>query len=65
MSVDTVKAEMDSKEGIEKVVPVDAQGAGLLDPSLPQSGTEDAATANPPKKVGGPVGSPTAPEGNP
>ena len=26
---------------------------------------DDAATANPPKKAGGPVGSPTAPEGNP
>ena len=56
---------MDSKEGIEKVAPVDAQAAGLLDPSLPRSGTEDAATANLPRKAGGPVGSPTVPEGNP
>ena len=56
---------MDSKEGIEKVAPVDAQAAGLLDPSLPWSRTEDAATANLPRKVGGQVGSPTALEGNP
>ena len=46
-------------------MPVDAQAAGLLDPSLPQSGMEDATMANPPKKAGGPVGSPTAPDGNP
>ena len=60
-----LKAKMDSKEGIEKVVPVDAQAAGLLDPSLPQSGMEDAATANLSRKEGGPVGSLTALEGNP
>ena len=33
---------MDSKEGIEKVVPVDAQAAGLLDPSFLRPGTHDA-----------------------
>ena len=31
---------MDSKEGIEKVAPVDAQAAGLLDPSFLRPGTE-------------------------
>ena len=52
----TVKAEMDSKEGIEKVMPVDAQAAGLLDPSLLWSGVDDAATADPPReRVGSPV----------
>ena len=56
---------MDSKEGIEQVAPVDAQAARFLDPSLPRCGTEDATMANLPKKAGGPVGSPTAPEGNP
>ena len=56
---------MDSKEGIEQVTPVDAQAVGLLDTSLSRSGTEDATMANLPRKVGGPVGSPTAPEGNP
>ena len=38
----TVKTNMDSKEGIEKVAPVDAQAAGLLDPSLLQLGANDA-----------------------
>ena len=41
---------MDSKEGIEKVVPVDAQAAGLLDPSFLRPGTHDAATADPPRE---------------
>ena len=41
---------MDSKEGIEKVAPVDAQAAGLLDPSFLQPGTHDAATADPPRE---------------
>ena len=51
---------MDSKEGIEKVTPVDAQAVGLLDPSLLWSGMDDAAMADPPKEwVGSPVGSPT------
>ena len=49
---------MDSKEGIEKVVPVDAQAAGLLDPSFLWPGTHDAATADPPReRVGSPTGS--------
>ena len=39
---------MDSKEGIEKVAPVDAQAAGLLDPSFLRPGTHDAATADRP-----------------
>ena len=57
---------MDSKEGIEKVAPVDAQAAGLLDPSLLQSGTDDAATADPPKGwAGSLVGSPTSPDETP
>ena len=41
---------MDSKEGIEKVAPVDAQAAGLLDPSLLRPGIHDAATADPPRE---------------
>ena len=53
---------MDSKEGIEKVAPVDAQAAGLLDPSLLRSGTDDAATADPPK---GQVGRLTSPDETP
>ena len=49
---------MDSKEGIEKVAPVDAQAAGLLDPSFLLPGTHNAATANPPReRVGSPTGS--------
>ena len=52
---------MDSKEGIEQVVPVDAWAAGLLDPSLLWSGKDDAMTAHPPReRAGGPVGSPTS-----
>ena len=57
---------MDSKEGIEQVMPVDARAAGLLDPSLPRSGTDDAATADQPREqAGGPVGSSTSPGENP
>ena len=41
---------MDSKEGIEKVAPIDAQAAGLLDPSLLRPETDDAATDDPPRK---------------
>ena len=41
---------MDSKEGIEKVTPVDAQAAGLLDPSFLRLGTHDAATADLPRE---------------
>ena len=57
---------MDSKEGIEEVTPVDAWAAGLLDPSLLRSGTDDATMANPPREwAGGPAGSPTSPDENP
>ena len=53
---------MDSKEGIEKVVPVDAQAAGLLDPSFLRPGTHDAATADPPReRAGSSTGSCTSP----
>ena len=54
---------MDSKEGIEKVAPVDAQAAGLLDPSFLQLGTHDAAMDDPPReRVGSPTGSCTSPD---
>ena len=57
---------MDSKEGIAQVVPVNAWAAGLLDPSLLQSGMDEAAMADPPREqAGGPVGSPTSPDENP
>ena len=57
---------MDSKEGIAQVAPVDARAVGLLDPSLLQSGTDDATTADPPReRTGGPVRSPTSPGENP
>ena len=41
---------MDSKEGIEKGTPVDAQAAELRDPSFLWSGTHEAATADPPRE---------------
>ena len=51
-------AMMDSKEGIEKVAPVDTQAVGLLDPSFLWPGIHDAATADPPREwVGSPIGS--------
>ena len=54
---------MDSKEGIEKVAPVDAQAAGLLDPSFLRPGTHDAATADPPReRAGSPMGSCASPD---
>ena len=54
---------MDSKEGIEKVAPVDAQAAGLLDPSFLRPGTHDAATADPPReRAGSPTGSCALPD---
>ena len=45
---------MDSEQGIEKVMPVDAQAAGLLDPALLQLEPKDTGacpkdtTGNPP-----------------
>ena len=45
-----IKTDMDSKEGIEKVVPIDAQAAGLLDPSFLRQGADDAATADLPRE---------------
>ena len=54
---------MDSKEGIEKVAPVDAQAAGLLDPSFLRLGTHDAATADLPReRAGSPTGSCASPD---
>ena len=54
---------MDSKEGIEKVVPVDAQAAGLLDPSFLRPGIHTAATADPPREwAGSPTGSCASPD---
>ena len=54
----TIKTDMDSKEGIEKVTPVDARAAGLLDPSLLWLGADDATTADPPREwVDSPAGS--------
>ena len=44
---------MNSKEGIEKVAPVDAQAAGLLDSSFLRPETHDAATADPPRERAG------------
>ena len=46
----TLNTNMDSKEGIEKVAPVDAQAAELLDPSFLWPGIHDAATADPPRE---------------
>ena len=57
---------MDSKEGIVQVAPVNAWVAGLLDPSLLRSGTDDAASADLPRqRAGGPVRSPTSLGENP
>ena len=62
----TVKTDMDSKEGIEKVVLVDAWAAGLLDPSLLRLGADDAATADPPREqVDSPAGSCAMPDETP
>ena len=62
----TVNAKMDSKEGIEKVAPVDAQAAELLDPSFLRPGTHDAATADLPReRVGSPTGSCVSPDEHP
>ena len=60
---------MDSKQGIEKVAPVDAQAVGLLDPALLQPEPNDTeacpkdTTGNPPYgRAGSPTGSLTRPE---
>ena len=60
---------MDSKEGIEKVAPVDAQAAGLLDPALLWPEPNDTVTCqkdamgNPPhRRAGSPTGSLVEPE---
>ena len=52
-----------SKEGIEKVASVDAQAAGLLDPSFLRPGTHDATTVDLPReRAGSPTGSCTSPD---
>ena len=62
----TVKTDMDSKEGIEKVTPVDAWAVGLLNPSLLRLGADDAAMADPPREwVDSPVGSCAMPDETP
>ena len=62
----TVKTDMDSKEGIEKVVPVDTRAAGLLDPSLLRLGADDATTADLPREqADSPVGSCAMPDETP
>ena len=49
-----------------QVTPVNARAAGLLDPSLPWSGKDDAVTADQPTEwAGGPVGSLTSLGENP
>ena len=44
---------MDSKEGIEKVAPVDARAVGLLDPSHLRQEANDVAMADPPRERAG------------
>ena len=62
----TIKTDMDSKEGIEKVKPVDAWAVGLLDPSLLRLGADDAATADPPREwADSPAGSYAMPDETP
>ena len=57
---------MDSKEGIEKVTPVDARAVGLLDPSLLQLGADDATTTDPPREwADSPAGSYATPDETP
>ena len=59
----TVKTDMDSKEGIEKVAPVDARAVRLLDPSLLWLGADDAAMADPPReRADSPAGSCAMPD---
>ena len=62
----TFKTDMDSKEGIEKVAPVNAQAVGLLDPSLHRLGANDAATADLPReRADSPAGSCAMPDETP
>ena len=62
----TVKTDMDSKEGIEKVMPVDARAAGLLDPSLLRLGADDAAMDDLPReRADSPAGSCAMPDETP
>ena len=62
----TIKPDIHSKEGIEKVVPVDAQAVGLLDPSLLRLGADDAAMADPPREwADSPAGSCAMPDKTP
>ena len=57
---------MDSKEGIEKVAPINARAVGLLDPSLLWLGANDAATADLPREwADSPAGSLTMPDETP
>ena len=57
---------MDSKEGIEKVAPVDAQAAELLDTSFLRWGTHDAATADLPReRADSPTGLCVSPDEHP
>ena len=57
---------MDSKEMIEKVAPVDAQAARLLDPSFLRLGTHDATTADLPREwADSPAGSCVSPDEHP
>ena len=57
---------MDSKEGIEKVAPVDARAAGLLDPSHLWQEADDATTADPSRqRAGSPMGSCPMPDETP
>ena len=59
---------MDSKEGIEKTEPVDAQVTEILDPSHLRMGLDDARASNVdtgtnPLRAGSPTGSTVPPEG--
>ena len=57
---------MDSKEGIERVAPVDAQAVELLDPSFLRPGTHDATTADLPRdRADSPTGPCISPDEHP